>query len=203
MKELVNLFYEIGTLRKIKRSYHINVLQDTESVAEHSHRAMLISYFLAKKVGADPYKCILMASLHDLAEARTGDSNWVQKSYITQDEDKATEEQLLPLRDLSKDLFRLLSEYKERKTLESQVTKDADNIEYVLSLRELELTGNKEATRRLNSENTFLDKLFTEEAKAIVILIKKTGPTEWTQKDLRISHKSYKEFAKSKKSPKR
>jgi putative hydrolase of HD superfamily len=191
MQDLVDFFYELGTLRRMQRSYNLNILQDTESVAEHSHRVSIIAYLLAKKVGVDPYKTLLMAIFHDIAETRTGDSNWVQKSYLKQDEEKATKSQLKLMDDLGIELEEILIEYKKRESLESQVAKDADYLDYFLSLRELAMTGNIEAERRLNSENTSLDHMYTDEGKKLAKMIKETDPTEWTRKDLVESHDKY------------
>lgn len=192
MKNLVNFFYEIGTLRYLKRSYQVNLMEDTESVAEHLHRVVAIAYFLARATGADTKKVLVMAEFHDMAETRTGDSNWLQKPYLTQDEKRSHFFQLHPLGKLSTELSALLAEYKERKTLESHVVKDADNIEYVLSLRELELKGNAEAKRRLSSENTSGELLYTPKAKELIKLIKNTHPTEWTRSDMIQTFKKYK-----------
>lgn len=190
-EKLVNFFFEIGSLRKLMRSYHLEILEDTESVAEHSHRAMIIAYVLAKKVKADAHKAMLMAAFHDMPESRTGDSNWVQKSYLSQDEERALSSQLANLSNLGNELQEVLKEYKERKSLESHVAKDADYLEYFSSLKELELRGNKEAARRLKSENTSLDHMYTKEGKRLAGLIKKTSPVEWTKADLKKSHGKY------------
>ena len=191
MEALTDLFYELGTLKHIKRSYRTNVLQDTESVAEHAHRASIIAFFLAQRCGVDPYTTTIMALFHDMAETRTGDSNWLQKPYINQFEDKAVEQQLEGLGDNALLLKTILKEYKERKSLESKVAKDADSLEYILSLRELELTGNLEAKRRLDSESTTDKHLYTQEAKKLRAIIMKTHPTQWTRKDMLESHNKY------------
>lgn len=141
--DLVNLFYEIGSLRKLKRSYILHMLQDVESVAEHSQRVTMIAFFLANEVGVDVYKVVLMAMFHDLVEARTGDLNWTQKSYATIDEDKATKAQLSLMGKSSKLVKEILEEYHERKSIESKVAKDADCLDYFLSLQELALQGNQ------------------------------------------------------------
>lgn len=190
-EKLVNFFFEVGSLRKLMRSYHLEILEDTESVAEHSHRAMTIAYVLAKKVGADAHKAMLMAAFHDMPETRTGDSNWVQKSYLIQDEERALSLQLANLSDFGDELQEILKEYKERKSLESHVAKDADYIEYFCSLKEMELKGNKEASRRLKSENTSLDHMYTKEGKKLARIVKKTNPIEWTKSDLKKSHGKY------------
>lgn len=191
LKNLVNFFYEIGTLRRIRRSYHINVLEDTESVAEHTHRAMIIAYTLAKMVGCDAHKALMMSAFHDMPETRTSDSNWIQKQYMNQDEDKALHAQLSLMGGFGDEIGELLEEYHKRETIESKVAKDADNMEYYLSLRELELRGNLEAKRRLSGKSV-LDTLYTDEAKELTKELLTVGPTEWTLSDLKETFKKYK-----------
>jgi putative hydrolase of HD superfamily len=191
MQDLVNFLYEVGTLRRLKRSYHQFIFGDTESIAEHSYRVILIAYFLAKQLNADTNKVMVMAAFHDIPEARTGDSNWLQKPYITQDEDKALAAQLDPLGELSLEVKDILHEYKERKTIESRIAKDADNLDYVLCLRELQFTGSREADIRLTSENTMTEILYTEEAKELYKIILRMNPNEWTRVDQRNTHKKY------------
>ena len=193
MKALINFFFEIGVLRRLKRSYHLQVLDAVESVAEHSHRAMIIAYFMAKHANADASKTMLMTAFHDMTETRVGDSNWVQKQYISQNEEQALNDQLAPLGELGDELRSILREYKLRESVESKIAKDADNVEYYMSLRELEIGGNLEAKRRLESDRAAkLDNLYTEAGKELVRIIKETHPTEWTWEVLRETSKRYK-----------
>ena len=190
-KVLVNFLYEIGSLRRLERSYHLSVLTQTESVAEHSHRAMIIAYFLAKLCKAQAEKAMMMAAFHDMAETRTGDSDWVQKQYLSQDEQKALDRQLLPLGGIASGLKLILKEYKERKSLESQIAKDADYIEYFMSLKELAWAGNKEAEQRLGSENTALNHMYTKQGKKLAREVKAANPVDWVKEDLVATHKNY------------
>jgi putative hydrolase of HD superfamily len=192
VKKLINFFYEIGTLRKLKRSYLLHMLQDVESVAEHSHRAMVIGYLMARKLKANFNKVMIMAAFHDIPETRTGDANWHQKQYVSQDEEKAVQAQLNQLGTLGNELKDLIKEYKERKTPESKIAKDAEIIEYVLSLKELELQGNLEAKRRLQSKKDTTPKnLYTSLAKKMLAEIKKSSPNEWFQADRTKTRKEY------------
>jgi putative hydrolases of HD superfamily len=190
-QKLINFFYEVGVLRKLKRSYILHMLQDVETVAEHSHRASVIAFTLAIEAGADPYKAMSMSVLHDLSETRTGDSNWHQKEYINQDEDKATQKQLALMGKSSKLVEDILSEYHQRQSLESKIAKDADNIEYILSLKELELQGNKEAERRLYSGDCSPDHFYTTTAKKLFKDLISSHPNDWYQADRSITHKKY------------
>ena len=191
MKDLINFFYEIGSLRHLKRSHIVHMLQDVESVAEHSQRTIIIAYLLAKKSGVDPYKTMLMAAFHDLPESRTGDSNWHQKEYVTVNEEKAWNKQLRLMGKESTEVKKLIKEYYERKSPESRLAKDADNIDYVLSIKELALQGNEEAKRRLRNGTSIMNLIYTNIGKSVMSEVLKSKPNEWYQKDRKRTHKKY------------
>lgn len=188
--DLINFFYELGSLRFLQRSYNMHMLQEVESIADHSQRVTIIAYLLAKKSGVDPHKAMLIAAFHDLPETRTGDSNWHQKEYTTQDEEKAWLAQLGLMGDDMGELKKAIKEYKERKTFISKLVKDSDNIEYVISLKELALQGNEEAKRRIK-EDVDLKHLYTDVGKKIMKQIVSSKPNEWYQKDRSVTHKKY------------
>jgi putative hydrolase of HD superfamily len=187
----VDFFYEVGSLRILQRSLNQHLHQNVASVAEHSQRVTIIAYVLAKKAKVNVKKVMLMAAFHDLPETRTGDSNWHQKEYMTQDKEKAWESQLELLgRDMD-ELKKVLKEYRNRKTLESKIAKDADNIEYVLSLKEMELQGNQEAKRRLRCDAD-IDQLHTNIGKKVMRSVLSSKPNSWYQKDRTKTRKKYK-----------
>jgi len=167
------------------------MLQDVESVAEHSQRTIIIAYLLAKKSGVDPYKTMLMAAFHDLPESRTGDSNWHQKEYVTVNEEKAWNKQLRLMGKESTEVKKLIKEYYERKSPESRLAKDADNIDYVLSIKELALQGNEEAKRRLRNGTSIMNLIYTNIGKSVMSEVLKSKPNEWYQKDRKRTHKKY------------
>lgn len=131
-----------------------------------------------------------MAAFHDLPESRTGDFNWHQKEYVTQDEIKAWKSQLELMGNGTEELNSFIKEYKQRKSLVSQLVKDADNIEYVLSLKELALQGNEEAKRRIKKD-VDLKHLYTDVGRKIMKQIVSSKPNEWYQKDRSITRKKY------------
>lgn len=188
--DLINFFYEVGSLKFLRRSFGQHMLQEAGSVSEHLQRVTVIAYLLAKETKLDPEKAMVMAAFHDLPEARTGDANWHQKEYVVQDENKAWEAQLALMGKGANDTRGILKEYKERKTPVSKLVKDADNIDYVLSLRELALQGNEEAKRRLR-EDVDLRHIYTEIGKRIIRLIVHSKPNVWYQQDRQKTHKKY------------
>lgn len=182
--KIANFLFEIGTMRKLPRMHRQMLLTDDDSdtIASHSYRVAIIAWILAKEEGADPYKAVMMALLHDIAEARTGDHNWVHKRYIKLFEDEVHQEQLksLPYPELKE----LVDEYEERKTKEAIVAKHADLLDQVLLLREYEWQGNKEAAVWLHGKgkakgNAQLKKLTLKKAKALGKAIYTTPPSAW------------------------
>lgn len=183
-KKIANLFYEIGTLRKISRSHRqtLFINDNADNIGSHSHRVSCIAWFLAKMESVDPYKTVMMSLFHDVPETRTGDQNWVHKRYVRVDESKILHDQFkdLPFNDL----FEILSEYDHRESLESIVAKDADLLDQILLLKEYEHSGNKEATIWLRGKNgdetnKHLARLKTDSAKKLGLLILETTPSDW------------------------
>lgn len=56
-KKLISFFFEIGTLRKILRSYRQTLLTDdlSDNIASHSYRVSMIGWFLAMAEKPDPF----------------------------------------------------------------------------------------------------------------------------------------------------
>jgi len=183
-EKIVNFLYEIGTMRKLMRMHRQVLLTDdmSDSIASHSYRVAIISWFLAKEEGADPYKTVMMSLLHDMAEVRSNDHNWIHKKYIKVFGDEINEEQLgsLPYPDL-KDF---ISEYEKKESKEAILAKEADLLDQILLLREYEWSGNKEATIWLYGKggakiNAQLEKLRTEAGKKLGKSMYDVNPSDW------------------------
>lgn len=184
-KRIANFLFEVGTMRKLPRIHRQVLLSDdtSDTISSHSYRAALIAWFLAKKEGADPYKSVMMSLLHDMEEARTADHNWVHKRYVKIFEDEVREEQFgtLPYPDMKE----FLEEYKERKSKEAVIAKQADILDQILLLREYEWQGNKEAVIWLygkeekKSGREQIKKLTLPSAKELGEAIYTTDPSSW------------------------
>lgn len=182
--KIINFLYEIGTMRKLARMHRQVFLTDdmSDSIASHSYRVAVISWFLAKEEGADPYKTVMMGLLHDMSEVRSNDHNWIHKKYIKVFEDEINKEQLgtLPYPDLKE----IIDEYEERKSLESILAKEADSLDQILLLREYEWDGNKEAHIWLYGKgkakvNAQLLKLKTKTSQKYGKKIYEVNPSDW------------------------
>ncbi|MBU0649632.1 HD domain-containing protein, partial [Patescibacteria group bacterium] len=124
-------------------------------------------------------KATTIAAFHDLAEARTGDLDFVAKHYVQDDEAQAVKDQFAGIK-FGKDLKDLMDEYEERKTLEAKCAKDADSLEQLYQEWVLMWQGNKLAQKWFDSD--FKDRipgLRTKSAKKLAKEMKKSNPHEW------------------------
>ncbi len=178
-KAVSHFLYEIGTLRKIARAHRQTLLEDdvSDSIASHSYRVAVIALLLAKMEHADPYKTTIMGLFHDVAEARSGDHNWVHKKYVKIFEDEILEDQFRSLPD-SEELYAFAKEYGERESLEAKIAKDADLIDQILLLKEYVHQGNKEAAKWLVSKKDGKG-LHTRSARNLAKEICSQEPGEW------------------------
>ena len=176
---LTSFFFELGTLRKVLRSHRQTLLTDdlSDNIASHSFRVTLIGWFLAKEESADPHKVLLMCLLHDLEETRSGDQNWVHKPYVKVYEEEISESQLKGL-PFEQELKAVLSEYRERKTHEAIIAKDADLLDEILLLKEYSQLGNKEADRWLTMRAQ-KRALSTRAAQKLADALYHSHPNDW------------------------
>lgn len=183
-KNIVNFLFEVGTMRKLPRIHQQVLLsQDlSDNIATHSYRASLIAWFLARLEKADPYKTMMMASLHDIKEIRSGDHNYIHKKYVKIFEDEISKDQLgvLPF----SDLLEIITEFEKRESKEAIIAKDADLIDQMLLLKEYAHQGNKEAEIWLSgkgndNENIQFHSLITDSAKKLGQEILESKVSEW------------------------
>ena len=149
--QLARFVYELGIHKETPRSGFWFLGAGKQSVAEHLFRTALIAYALAYVTPeADKAKVVLMALTHDLAEGRTGDPNYVHQRYGRLAERMALEDMAEDV-PFGPELLELYTEEQERVTLEAILVKDADQLEWIASLREEEERGNTKARSWLKS----------------------------------------------------
>ena len=179
MKELTRFLYEVGQLQRVRRSgFSLVGVENPHSTADHSHRAAVIGYFLAKLENADPYKVAVINIFHDIHEARLNDLHKVGHRYIDfrKAEVDAYREQFEPLGELGKDVLGLIEEGHERSSHEAEVARDADLLENALEAREYIKIGFEDAKDWLKNINR---NIRTESAKKLLKEIENTDPNEW------------------------
>jgi putative hydrolase of HD superfamily len=176
MKDIINFLFEVGMLKKTPRTGYQFLGSGRESVAEHSFRTAVIGYILARREPeADSRKTTLMCLFHDLHEARTGDQNYVNKRYVSVDEAKAVEDltRKIPFRD---EIVSIINEFNTGKSLESHLSRDADQLDLMLELKEQNDLGNRYAKDWLFYAEK---RLTTDIGKKMAREILQTDSTDW------------------------
>jgi putative hydrolase of HD superfamily len=83
LDETVKLAFEWGHLKLVPRTGWLRAgIERPESVAEHSLRAAMLAWAIAALEGADPDRAATLALFHDSQETRTGDVDYVGRSYL-------------------------------------------------------------------------------------------------------------------------
>ena len=176
MKNIVNFLFEVGMLKRTPRTGYQFLGSGKESVAEHSFRAAVIGYVLSRREPeADPHKTILMCLFHDLPEARTGDHNYVNKRYVSVDEEKAVMDMTrnIPFGD---EMVSIIEEFNAGESLEARISRDADQLDLIMELKEHDDLGNRYAEDWLFYA---VKRLLTERGREMAQEILKTDRTDW------------------------
>lgn len=180
MKDIVNFLFEVGMLQRTPRTGFQFLGSGCESVAEHILRTLFIGYSLCKlSPDLDETKVLKLCLIHDLPEARTGDMNYVNKKYVTVNENKAVRE-LTETLCFGNEIKSVIAEFNERKTRESIVAHDADQLSLILQLKEYGDLGNKYSKEWIDFA---LLRLETDTAKGLAAIIMETDSAEWWFKD--------------------
>ena len=182
IEKVFHLIQQAGSLMQMPRSHtkHLGTTYDT--VASHSFHVAIIAYCLSRMEGLTHEKAMkssTMGLFHDLAEARTGDLDFVAKHYTEANEAKAVDDQFSGI-DFGKDLHKLIEEYENRESMESKCTKDADSLEQLYQEWVLSWQGNKLAQKWFESDcKDRVPGLRTESAKKLAHKMKDSNPQEW------------------------
>lgn len=145
MPHIADFLFEVGSLSRVPRSGFQRIGNSEQSVAEHVHRVICVGYVLANLDGSvDVGKVVEMCLLHDLTESRISDLNYIHQKYVERHEEQALEEMLkgLPFKGR---VEKVVGEYEAKETREALLAKDADQLELLLSLKELLDEGNPKA----------------------------------------------------------
>ncbi len=180
LKAVSEFLFEVGMLKRTPRTGWQFLGTGRESVADHSMRCAVIGYVLARMAGVEPVQTVvLMCLFHDMVEARTGDLNYMNKKYVTADEQSA-------VRDMTDNLFfgdeirGLFAEFTDRDTLAAKLARDADQLELILQLKELGDLGNPYAADWISAA---VKRLQTEPGRRLARSILGTEFCDWWFKD--------------------
>ncbi len=177
---LSRLLFEVCMLKRTMRTGYAFLGSGSESAAAHSFNTAFISYVLGRMTpGADTSRMVMMALIHDIPEARTGDANAVHKKYIKRDEEKALRDALGKCF-FAQDIQDLYHEYERAESIEARLVQDADQIDMLLSLREQEDCGNPNASKWIPYVKK---RLRTKQARALAEKISTTHWSSWWMDD--------------------
>lgn len=167
-------------LKRVTRSgWSVLGIKNAESVAEHSFGCCVIGYVLARMENASLKEVLLMTLLNDIHEARITDLHKMAQRYIDAEsaEDKSFCEQISFLPEPFKDeLSGLRREYRQQKTKESIVARDADILECLIQAKEYHEHGFSEAVKFMSKAPSFLK---TKSAKKLWQLARKMNLNDW------------------------
>jgi len=178
IKKIVNFFFEIAVLKRIPRAGWRNIgIKNPDSVAEHVFLTAQIAYILGKMEKASAERAALIALFHDNGEARIGDANLVTKLYLETDkaEAKTLSDQIEGLPE-GGEIKKFYEEWKQQKTPEAIVARDADWLEVAIEAKHYLDLGNKLAEIWIKHAK---NQLKTESAKKLCETIERTSIDEW------------------------
>lgn len=193
MGRLADFFNEVGILKNVPRSGFAFLGTGHENIADHSFRASIIGYVLAILANADVSRVTFLCLFHDLHEARTGDFNYVNHRYDTCNARQALED-CCKGTGLEEKILEYWQEFEARRTLESLLAHDADQLDLICNLQTELTNGNEFAKEWLDSA---LKRLKTDVAINLAHEILRTNPHRWwygqMEKEWWINHSESKD----------
>lgn len=176
LSRLVDFLFEAMMLKRTPRTGYAFLGHGRENVAEHSFGVTVLAFTLVRMNGqADLTRTLKLALFHDLAEARTGDLNYMNKRYVSMDEDRALADAASGL-PFEGELLEGWREWRSGETLEARLAADADQLDMVLELRRLETLGSQQAGDWLFYAQK---RLKTDEGRQLFEEIVRSDPTRW------------------------
>lgn len=175
----LELLYEVGCIRFLQRNWRQFLNADFSNETEHAFRVAWIAMIIQKKEGkGDVGRIVRMALIHDVGESRSGDVHYVSRQYTSRNEEQAVKD-VLDGTSLEGEMFELWKEYEDRKTIEAQIVKDADNLDVDLELREQEVKGETLKKYWSDMRKYVYDRFYTKAAKELWKGIQKSQPHDW------------------------
>ena len=175
LTRLVDFLNECGMLRKTPRTGYQFLGSGSEDVAQHSFRTAVIGHVLALMAGADVARTTYMCLFHDLHEARTGDFNYVNRIYNQSTRTQALEHAAAGT-GLEEELLGYWAELEETVTLEARLAQDADQLDFILNLKEEFDQGNKYAGQWLEMA---VERVRTQWGRDLAETIARTDHKDW------------------------
>lgn len=175
-KRVANFIYEINIHSKTPRSGLWFLGSGSQSVAEHLFHTAMISYALAYfEPKVDKNKVVLMALFHDIGEGRISDHNYVHQRYGRLAEKEAVKD-IASSVPFGEEIASLFEEEEAKVTLEARLVKDADQLEWIATLRAEEVKGNQKARTWIPLA---FKRLKTDSGKKLGTMLMNTHPDAW------------------------
>lgn len=141
MDRIADFLFEAKMLKELPRAGYAFLGAGRENVAEHSFMTAMIAFSMSRmEPDIDTEKLLAMALVHDLAEARTGDLNYVNKRYVTAHEGDAVADLTRGLV-FGHEIEALIEEFNQAITREALLARDADQLSFVMELKQLRDIG--------------------------------------------------------------
>jgi len=176
MKNIANFLFEAGMLKRTPRTGYQFLGSGAESVAEHIFRTVYIGYVLGRMtVNVNVDRIVKMCMFHDLPEARTGDQNYVNKKYVDVNLEKAVDDMAAAL-PFGGEIRELIGEFEEGVSMEALLARDADQLEFIIALKEHKDLGNTYAQEWLEFS---IKRIQTDTAKELARTILETDSSLW------------------------
>jgi len=180
ISNIVKYLFEAGELKRVRRSgWWLIGVEHPESIAEHSFRAAIVAYIIAKMENANAEKAALTVLFHDMPESRINDLHKVGQRYIDTKpaEKNAFKEQVEMLPEsIKRDLLENINYNNGDISKEGVIAKDADLIECALQAKEYIDKGFKDAQDWLKNIRKILK---TSSAGKMLDVIEKTDSNSW------------------------
>lgn len=176
----VNFLFEMGNIRYIDRMWRRFYTRDFANLAEHHFRMFWIAMVIAAhEKNVDTGKVAKLVLVHDIAESRTGDVDYLARQYTERNEKLAIQDMLAGT-SLEKEFYDLWEEYETRSSLEAKIAKDVDNLDVDFELAEQASNGSPlEKAWKSNRAFVSKEKLYTETAKKLFEQLASADPHTW------------------------
>jgi len=176
----IDFLFEMGNIRFIERMWRRFLHADFENLAEHHFRVFWIAMIIAShEKGADNGKVAKLALIHDIAESRTGDVDYLSRQYVERNEELGIKD-ILNKTSIRDEFYALWEEYETRETLEAKIVKDADTLDVDFELAEQAANGITLSAIKQPMRQTVADtKMYTATAKKIFEQLKTANPHDW------------------------
>jgi putative hydrolase of HD superfamily len=141
-RRAVEFLMEVNRLESVPREgYVMSGIPDAEDVAAHTTGVAAAALVIADRVDAavDRGRLLTIALLHDVGEARVGDTPLVTKTEADEAEERAAADAIVD--GLPERYAAALRDYREQTCLEARIVKAADKLQLIAKVLAYEAEG--------------------------------------------------------------